>query len=220
MKTRILIADDHTILRSGLGRLINAESDMEIVGEASTCREAEEKIRKLGPDITIMDIAMGRRSGIQTIARIQKIRPRSKFLVLTMHTEVAYMKAALAAGASGYVVKHVADNELLTAIRAVTRGGMFVDSSFGERVVEEMVMQAPANRGKNDVRGSIRLSPRENEVMGLIAQGYTNREVADRLGLSVKSVETYRGRLLEKLGLQTRSDLIRFALETGALKTG
>lgn len=204
MKTRILIADDHAILRAGLAMLIGSQPDLEVIAEAADGIEAVEKARRFKPDIVLLDLTMPRFSGFDALRRIREDCPESRVLVLTMHDDPAYGRSLLAAGALGYVTKKAADRELLVAIRAVREGRCFVD------VTKEELLPRRSRSGDRDL-----LSPREQQVLGLLAQGFTHQQIADRLALSIKTVETYLGRLAAKLGRRERADLVRYALETG-----
>lgn len=214
-RMRILLADDHAVLRAGLRMLVNAQPDMAVVGEAATGEEAVRLARELGPDVVLMDITMPGMGGIEATARIGRECPQSRVLVLTMHDDPAYLRSVLAAGGSGYVLKRAADTELLSAIRIAHRGEIFLAPSLAGDVVQE-VLGRKARRAGAEVPGDT-LSEREREVLRLVAQGHTNQEVADRLHLSVKTIETYRSRLMEKLGFKSRADLVRYALSTGLL---
>jgi two-component system, NarL family, response regulator NreC len=213
VKIRVFIADDHGVLRGGLRALIDAQPDMEVVGEAIDGVNAERGILETRPDVALIDISMPGGGGLEAIAAVKRIRPITRVIVLTFHDEQGYVRAALIAGASGYVIKRVVDTELLAAIRAVARGRTFMDMSFEARDVAIREDRGPGR--------SMRLmSGREREVLCLVAEGYTNREIAGALTLSVKSIETYRSRAMEKLGLSTRAELVRFALECGFLAPG
>jgi len=201
-RTRVLLADDHAILRAGLALLVGAQSDLEVVGEAGDGVEALEKIRKVKPDVVILDLTMPRMNGFEVLREVVRDFPHTKVLVLTMHDDQAYGRSLLAAGALGYVTKKAADRELLTAIRTVREGRQFVDITQAEALLPRHV--AP-------------LSPREREVLELVARGHTHQEIADRLALSIKTVETYLSRLTTKLGLHRRAELVRYAMETGIL---
>jgi two-component system response regulator NreC len=218
-KIRILIADDHAVLRAGLRMLLSAQPDMEVVGEAADAHEAVRKAIESRAHVVLMDITMPGGSGIQAIGRIRQGSPRTRVLVLTMHDDPAYVRAALAAGGSGHVVKEVESSELLAAIRAIHRGRTFVDLSLAGHSAENALLGG-ATRGPARQRGPARLSQRELRVLELVVQGHTNQRVADRLSVSIKTVETYRARIRDKLGLKTRADLVRFALETGLLRPG
>ena len=215
---RVLIADDHAVLRAGLRMLITAQPDMEVVGEAADGDEAVRKTLETRPDVAIVDITMPGSGGINAIERIRGASPATRVLVLTMHDVPAYLRSALAAGASGYVVKRAADAELLSAIRGVHRGRTVLDPTLAVMVVRRALGKKQPGEPLGG-RGNV-LSPREREVLDLVAQGYTNQQMADRLGLSVKTVETYRSRLVEKLGLQSRADLVRYAIDSGLFRSG
>jgi two-component system response regulator NreC len=199
--------------------LLSAQPDMEVVGEAADADEAVRKAVEGRADIVLMDITMPGGGGIQAIGRIRQESPRTRVLVLTMHDDPAYIRAVLAAGGSGHVVKEAESSELLSAIRAIQRGRTFVSLSLAGRSAANLPLEQVA-RGEARQGGPVRLSRREQRVLELVAQGHTSQRVADRLSVSVKTVETYRARIREKLGLKTRADLVRFALETGLLGPG
>jgi two-component system, NarL family, response regulator NreC len=216
-RIRVLVADDHAVLRAGVKLLINAQSDMEVVGEAADGAEAVRNTHATAPHVVLLDISMpGARFG-QTIEQLVRVAPSCRVLVLTMHDDPAYLQAALLAGASGYIVKKAADVELLTAIRAVHMGRTFVDltrpaDQQGGRDSGPGARAAPAGGQPRP------LSQRQAEVLRLLAQGHTNQEAADHLAVSVKTIETYRKRLRDKLGLTSRAQLFRFAVEAGLLE--
>lgn len=210
-KTRILIADDHAVLRAGLRLLLNAQPDLEVVGEAGDSQEAVVKTRELRPDVLTLDLNMPGGSSIKKIERLRQECPQTRILVLTMHDDPAYLRAVLAAGASGYVVKKVADTELMTAIRAVAAGRTFVDLPLTPGQMQTVLHDPSVPSGTSG------LSRRERQVLESLGQGHTCQAIADRLSLSVKTVETYRARIAEKLGLKTRADFVRYAAETGLL---
>jgi len=216
-KIRVLVADDHTVLRAGLTLLINAQSDMEVVGEAGDGAETVSRARDLGCDVVLLDLSMPGSSGTAVIGWLMRLHPMPRILVLTGHDDPAYLRSALRAGASGYVVKSAADVDLLAAVRVVHRGGTFVRlTRLGEPSGGDVV-----RRGSSDspaVAPSRPLSRRELEVLRLLAQGHTNQAVADRLTVSVKTIETHRRRMSEKLGFKTRAELFRFAVEAGVLE--
>ena len=211
-RIRVMIADDHAILRSGLKMLINAQVDMEVVAEAASGEQAILSAREAKPDVALMDLTMPPAGGTPAIQEITRILTKTRVLVLTMHDDPAYLRAVLAAGAAGYVLKRSVDSELLAAIRAVHRGGVFVDPSMAGVFVQDVLVKS----GSKDRPKKI-LSDREMQVLGLVARGYTSPQIAKRIFLSVKTVETYRARFAEKLGLRTRSDIVRFAVQTGLL---
>jgi len=215
-KIRVVVADDHAVLRSGLKLLLDAQMDIEVVGEASDGAEAINKTAELKPDVLLLDITMPNIGGIDALRTIKKKTPSVSILILTMHENEGYLIEALKAGASGYILKKVADNELISAIKAVYSGEFFIPSPLTKSVVKEMVSGGVSREetGDNDQE---QLSPRELEVLTLVAQGYTNQQMADRLYLSVKTVETYKARVMEKLNLHSRVELVRLALQKGLL---
>ena len=218
MTIRVFIADDHGILRGGLRALITAQPDMEVVGEAANGPDSEIGVHATEPDVVLMDISMPGGGGLAAIAAIMRVRPRTRILVLTVHDEMGYVRVAADAGAIGYVVKNAVDTELLAAIRAVAQGRAFIDASVGMGLAHQAMRPRTTDAGRE--RGLKQLTAREREVMGRVAEGFTNSQIAEELGLGIKSIETYRSRLMEKLGLASRSDLVRFALECGVLAAG
>lgn len=218
MKTSVFIADDHGILRAGLRAMINTQADMEVVGEAANGPDAEAGIKRTEPDIALMDISMPGGGGLAAIAAVRSVRPRTRVLVLTVHEELGYLRAATDAGAVGYVVKSGVDTELFAAIRAVAQGRSFLDASIGLGLAQPSMQSTPV-AALHGYRKS-QLTPREREVMVRVAEGYTNAQIAEELRLGVKSIETYRSRLMDKLGVTSRSALVRFALESGMLAPG
>ncbi len=215
-RTRILVADDHAILRSGLRMLINTQSDMEVVGEAVDGEDAIRRVGELDPDIVLLDLTMPGMGGIRALEVIREKYPRTRVLVLTMHDEYAYVRSVLAAGGAGFVVKRAADAELLSAIRTVSQGRSYIDVSLASTGSLEEIVNPKAG-GRDGGWRDVRLSQREREVLTSVAHGYTNQQIADSLGLSVKTVETYRARVAEKVGLKNRADLVRYALDAGLL---
>jgi two-component system, NarL family, response regulator NreC len=214
-KIRILLADDHAILRSGLKLLINAQADMEVVSEAPDGDRAVQAARDTKPDVALLDLAMPGSGGMGALEEIARCCPNTRVLVLSMHDDPAYLRTVLAAGASGYVLKRAVDTELLAAIRAVHRGGVFVDPSLAHVFVQDALDKAVKEDGTP--RSLNILSERERQVLGLVAQGYGSQEIAKQILVSVKTVETYRARIAEKLGLRTRSEIVRFAVQMGLL---
>jgi len=215
---RLVIVDDHALVRSGLRLLINAQLDMNVIGEAGDAFTALAEIQALNPDVATVDLTLPGRSGVQAIQRIRAECPRTCLLALSMHDEAAYVRAVLAAGGMGYVLKSSADVQLISAIRAVARGQIFVDPHLMDKQCP-LVDAATIGSSGSPQLPTPSLTKREREVLGLLALGYTNQEVADRLHRSVKTVETLRSRTMRKLGLRTRADLVRFALETGVLSS-
>lgn len=212
-KIRVLIADDHAILRSGLRMLIDAQPDMNVVAEAQDGDEAIRYARTTKPHVVILDITMPQRGGMNAIAEILKNDSSARILLLTMHEETAYLRTALSAGASGYVLKKSVDANLLAAIRAVNRGRTYVDSELASGLLEHALPdRTNEGRGAADV-----LSERELQVLKLVAEGFSSREIAAQILVGTKTVETYRARFAEKLGLTSRANIVRYALELGLL---
>jgi two-component system response regulator NreC len=217
MSVRVFVVDDHGILRGGLRALINLQPDMEVVGEAASGPDAEIAIKETAPDVVLMDISMPGGGGLDAIAAVQRIRPKTRIVVLTFHDELGYVRAAGRAGAVGYVVKRAADTELLAAIRAVAQGRTFIDASI--ELESERSSRASAADSAHP-QGTAGLTDRELQVMRRVAEGFTNAETAEELRLGIKSVETYRSRVMKKLGLGSRSALVRYALACGVLAPG
>ncbi len=214
-KIRVMIADDHAILRAGLKMLVNAQADMEVVSEASDGEKAVETARETRPDVALLDLTMPRVGGMKALEKMARDCRETRVLVLTMHDDPAYLRSALAAGASGYLLKKAVDAELIAAIRAVHRGGIFVDPRLANVLIQDVLAKGKTKAGST--RPVKILSDRELQVLTLVAQGYTSAEIAKRIFVGVKTVETYRSRLAEKLGLRTRRDVIRFAVQMGLL---
>jgi two-component system response regulator NreC len=205
-KIRVLLVDDHAVLRAGVAMLINAQPDMEVVGDAADGAAAITEARRLRPDVVLLDLTMPGTSGFDALRELVTIGPEVRVLVLTMHDDPAYARHVLAAGATGYVTKKAADRELLLAIRAAHEGKAFVEKAQADALATHTARRTTPR----DL-----LSPREEAVLSLLALGFTHGEVADRLSLSIKTVETYLARLSQKLGLKRRADLVRFAFTTG-----
>jgi DNA-binding NarL/FixJ family response regulator len=212
-RIRVLLADDHAVLRAGLRLLLEAQPDMEVVGEAADCHEALERVRLLKPDVLTLDLTMPGGSSIKVIEQLRQECPQTRVLVLTMHDDPAYLRSVMAAGGAGYMVKTAADVQLLGAIRAVWQGQVVIEVNLPKQP------QAPG-AGPIQPTGLAGLSSREQEVLTLLVQGHTNQEIARRLFLSVKTIETYRARIAEKLRLRSRAELVRYALEVGLLGPG
>lgn len=213
-RIRVLVADDHAVLRAGLRLLINTQPDMEVVGEAGDHRQALEMARKLQPNVLTLDMSMPAGNGIQVIQSLARELPNIRVLVLTMHDDPAYFRMALASGAVGYVCKKAADSELLTAIRSVAQGKVYTQLELSADNSVPFV-SVPAGSARSPLE---QLSDREQEVLLFLAQGFTNQAIADRLHLSVKTVESYRARLLTKLRMKSRAELTQFAIESGLLQ--
>lgn len=213
MTTRILLADDHAVLRSGLRLLIDSQPDFTVVGEAGDGAETLVKARELKPDLIVLDLNMPGLDGLAALPLLRKENPATRVLILTMHDDASYLQEALRAGASGYVLKRAADAELLMAIHAIMRGETYVHSAMTSKLLQNVMPNtAPASSEDNPWKS---LSDREQDVLRLVALGYTNAEIADSLFLSIKTVETYRARGMEKLNLQTRAQLVKSALKHG-----
>src|SRR5919201_1494736 len=211
MSLRVLVVDDHAVVRAGLTLLLNAEEDIEVVGEAGSAREAIFQARPLEPDLILLDVVMPDQSGLEAVPTLLHERPDTKVLVLSMQDDPRYVREAFAVGASGYVLKEGADTELVAAIREVARGGRYVHPELGARLV---AAEAQAERRAEEDP----LSDREREVLRLLALGHTNQEIATQLYISVRTAETHRAHVMQKLRLQTRAELVRYALEQGLLE--
>ena len=210
-KLRVFLADDHAVVREGLKALVNAQPGMEVTGEAGDGKTTCVQVKKLQPDVVVMDVSMPEMNGAQATELLKRDCPNVKVLALTVHEDKGYLRQLLEAGASGYVLKRAAAEELIHAIRTVADGGTYLDPALAGKVVKDFVQQ-PTGQAAGE------LSEREVSVVSLIAAGYSNKEVAVRLDLSVKTVETYKSRSLEKLGLHSRADLVRYALQRGWLR--
>lgn len=215
MPPRILLADDHAVLRSGLRLLLTSQNEYEVVGEASSGTETLTLAEELQPDLILLDLSMPALGGLDALPALRKLAPAAKILILTMHDDPQYLRQALKQGASGYVLKKAADSELLSAIKAVLRGEMYVHPSMTRVLLEDML---PASHTAGKENAWETLSEREQEVLKMVALGHTSAEIAEQLNLSAKTVETYRARGMEKLGLRTRAALVKFALQEGLIK--
>ncbi|HEY9857815.1 MAG TPA: response regulator transcription factor [Stenomitos sp.] len=211
---RVLISDDHTILRSGLKMLLNAETDIEVIGEATTGEEAIVLSERLHPDLVLMDVSMPGIGGIDATAEIKKQHPEIRVLMLTMHENEAYLFRTIKAGGSGYVLKKAADTELIDAIHQVMQGGAFLRPSVTKALVKDYLERVETGETR-DSYGT--LTEREREILKLIAEGHTNPEIAKLLVISVRTVETHRAHIMDKLGIHQRSELVKYALRKGLL---
>ena len=207
-RVRIVIADDHRVVRQGLRTLIESEPDLEVVGEADDGRAALELIDALRPDVLLLDISMAPVSGIRTMEQLRRRRDGPRVLILTAHGETTYVRQMLGAGAAGYVLKRSAAEDLISAIRKVVDGGTYLDPKVAGHVASGFVESKKARAA----RGGHELSAREREILCEVAWGYSNKEVAQRLGISVKTVETHKANVMAKLELSGRADLVRYAL--------
>ncbi|HVF55317.1 MAG TPA: response regulator transcription factor [Pyrinomonadaceae bacterium] len=215
-KLRILLADDHGTVREGLKMIINAQADMEVVGEASDGRAAVASAQELQPDIVVMDVSMPHLNGLKATEKLSACCPQVKVLTLTRHTDDGYLQQILRAGAYGYVLKQSASTELLHAIRAVAAGGKYLDPSVAGKIMGgyaglPATLRVAAQGGRD-------LSDREAEVLRLIAWGHSNKEIAARMDISVKTVEAHKSNAMKRLGMQSRIDIVRFALLQGWLQ--
>jgi two-component system response regulator NreC len=212
---RVLLADDHAVLRSGLRLLLTSQNEFEVVGEASSGIETLSLAEQLQPDLILLDLSMPALGGLEALPTLRKLVPSARILILTMHDDPQYLRQALKHGASGYVLKKAADAELLSAMRSVLRGEVYVHPSMTRILLEDMLPESQSGDNE-DSWGS--LSEREQQVLKMVALGHTSAEIAEQLNLSAKTVETYRARGMEKLGLRTRAALVRFALQNGLIK--
>ncbi|MCM8746148.1 response regulator transcription factor [Thermomicrobium sp. CFH 73360] len=210
---RVLLADDHPIVRVGLRTLLEAEPDIHVVGEAGTADEAVELARELQPDVAVLDISMPG-NGLEALRRIAALGLPTRILILTVHAEERYLLPVLQAGGSGYVRKSSLHTDLVEAIRTVARGEVFIDQAAARTLLQGYLDRARTGEVQDPAQ---LLSEREREVLRLTAAGYTAQEIADQLFLSPKTVETYRHRVMQKLGFSRRSELVRFALRIGLL---
>lgn len=213
-KTRILLCDDHTILRTGLKMLIGAADDLTVVGEAADGDEAIAMTDRLTPDVVLMDISMPRMDGIKATAEIKRRHPETKVLMLTMHENDEYLFRTIRAGGSGYVLKKAADDEVLDAIRHVASGGAFLRPAVTTKLVQDYLERVEQGE-ETDSYG--KLTEREREILRLIAEGNTNAQIAGLLVISVRTVESHRAHIMEKLGIQNRAELVKYALRKGLL---
>jgi DNA-binding NarL/FixJ family response regulator len=212
-KVRVLLADDHTVVRDGLRLLVNGQRDMRVVGEAADGQEAMQKARELKPDVVVMDLSMPKLNGLQATERLRTEQPEVKVVALTVHEDATYLLQLCKAGAAGYVLKRSAGDELIQAIRNVARGGNYFDATLASKAL----MTGPADKPAREGLRPADLSEREREILTLLAWGYSNKEIANSLQLSVKTVETYRLRVAEKLGLRSRTEMVQYALRQGWL---
>lgn len=214
-KIRLMLADDHVVVRSGLRMLLQARPEIEIVGEAESGREAVEKAKVLRPDVILMDVQMPDMNGIEATARLKQIAPETAVLALTMHEDDHYFFEMLHAGASGYVPKRAAPDELVNAIQTVSEGNVFLYPSLATRLVQDYLQRAEAG---DQPMVQDDLTPRELEVLTLIAEGLTNPEIADDLVISVKTVDRHRENIMRKLNMHSRIDLVKYAIKMGLIE--
>lgn len=215
MKIRILLADDHTILRAGLKMMLNAQPDMEVVGEAQDGRYAIHEVQRLQPDIVLMDITMPGVNGIEATRQIKKLFPEVKVLVLTMHENDEYVFQTLRAGASGYMLKEAADTELISALRAVHSGQFYLSPAAQSVMVGDYLQRVRIGEEKDSYSS---LTEREREILKLVAAGHTNNQIAELLVISPKTVDTHRTHVMDKLNLHSRAALVKYAMRRGLLE--
>jgi two-component system response regulator NreC len=213
-KIRVLVADDHTMVRKGLCSLLEAKPDIEVVGEAEDGREAVEKVEALLPDVVLMDITMPRLNGLEATRQIKRLFPKVKIVALTMYTNEEYIQQFLQAGASGYVVKQAAPAELISAIQAVYRGDSFLSPLISRTVIDEYLKRTEPAASSEQAK----LTDREREVLQLIAEGCSNRDIAQKLQISIKTAGVHRTNLMEKIGIHNVTDLVKYALRKGIIR--
>jgi two-component system, NarL family, response regulator NreC len=213
-KLRVLLADDHKVVREGLKLLVNSQPDMEVVGEADNGRAAIALARELKPDVVVMDLSMPELNGLEATEKLLRLYPEIKVLTLTRHEDDGYLQQLLRAGASGYVLKLSAADELVRAIRAIVAGKIYLDPEMTEHIVEAAVGGRTARGPSADKE----LSKRERDVLRFTALGYANKEIAARLSISVRTVEVHKANAMQKLGMKSRIDIVRYAILKGWLR--
>ena len=214
-KTRVFLADDHAVVREGLKGMVASQPDMEVVGEANDGAVACDRARVILPDVVVMDVTMPGLNGLQATERISRECPGVRVLALTVHEDNAYLHQILAAGAVGYVLKRAAPDELVRAIRIVAAGGVYLDPTMAGKLVSGISRRPPPTEA---LPNTVELSTRETEIVRLTAAGYGNKEIASQLDISVKTVETYRSRAMEKLDIHGRAELVRYVIRRGWLQ--
>ena len=215
MKTKVLVADDHAIVREGVRMILAKERDIEVVGEAADGAQALQLVETAKPDVVVMDISMPGMGGIEATQKVKERYPKVNVLALTMHEDESYVFQLLRAGASGYVLKRAAAQDLVQAVRAAAKGEAFLYPSVARKVVEDYLKRVEAGEEKERYDG---LTSREKEVLTLIAQGLSNQQIAEKLYISIKTVQTHRAHILEKLGLHDRTELVRYAIRKGLIE--
>lgn len=215
MNIHILLADDHTILRAGLKMMLNAQPDMEVVGEAQDGRQAIHEAQRLHPDIILMDITMPDMNGIEATKQVKKQLPEVKVLILTMHENEEYVFQALRAGASGYMLKEAADTDLINALRIIQSGNFYLSPAAQSVMVGDYLQRVRAGEEKDSYSS---LTEREREILKLVAEGFTNNQIAERLVISPKTVDTHRTHIMDKLNLHSRAELVKYAMRRGLLE--
>ncbi len=211
MTVRVLVVDDHSVVRTGIRQLLDAEDELEVVGEAGTARDAIFQARSTKPDVIVLDVVMPDQSGLDVVPTLLHEHPDAKVLILSMQDDPRYVREAFGAGANGYVLKEAADAEIVSAVNEVARGGRYVHPVLGARLV---AAEAEAARHAEEDP----LSDREREVLRLLALGHTNQEIAEQLYISVRTAETHRAHIMQKLRLSSRAELVRYALDQGLME--
>ena len=212
--TRVLVADDHPVFRAGLKTLFAAEPDMDVVAEVANGDEAYQLAADLEPDVLVIDLSMPGLNGAQATCRVRREHPGVNVMVLTVHEEREYLAQLLSTGACGYVLKRAAPQEIVRAVRAVASGGTYIDASVAGALAEDYLKKR--QRRRSTASGAL-VSDRERQVLARVARGFSNKQIAAQLELSIKTVETYKARVVQKLGLQTRVDIVRYAMGEGWL---
>jgi two-component system response regulator NreC len=215
MKIRLLLVDDHAVVRTGLRMLLEGENDIEIIGEAETATEAINQISKLVPEVILMDLGLPDLSGIEATRRIKQLAPETAVVALTIHEDEEYFFKMLDAGASGYVPKRAAPEELLTAIRVAAEGEVYLYPSLAKLLVKDYLTQSLQPKNQSALDG---LTPRESEVLTLLADGDSNQQIADQLSISPKTVARHRENIMAKLNLHTRAELVKYAIRKGIIQ--
>jgi two-component system, NarL family, response regulator NreC len=214
-KIHVLLADDHTILRAGLKMMLNIQPDIEVIGEASDGKQAIAEAQRLSPDVILMDITMPECNGIEATRQVKRLLPETRVLVLTMHENEEYLFQVLRAGASGYILKEAADTELISAIRAVYAGRFYLSPSAQSLMIGDYLLRVRTGEERDSYSA---LTEREREILKLVAEGYTNNQIAEQLFISPKTVDTHRTHIMDKLNLHSRAELVKYAMRRGLLE--
>ncbi len=215
-KKTILIVDDHPLFREGLKALIGRHSEFEVVGEAENGKQGIKKAKKLRPDLVVMDLSLPDQSGIDVTRRIRSMLSETRVMILSMHSKIDYMTKAFQAGAQGYVVKESATERLVECLKAISKGDYFIDTSLSHKVVKNL-MESGEKEAKITDAGYKTLTPREQQIMGLIAEGISTKDIADKLFISPKTVENHRSNIMNKLDLHSTMELVRYAAKLGII---